>query len=154
VKSQDAEHPFYVAQIMPGCGGGTPTGDEEFVNVISALQYVDRYVFFTDPTYSTTNLVFVRRKTSAGFADVTVECLGTVTGWQDVGSSGTYQVTNADLVRDGVGVGSCRNGRQVASSDGSFGLVVWGLDQWASYAYPAGSGAASINTVFVEPVVK
>jgi hypothetical protein len=154
VKSQDAEHPFYVAQIMPGCGRGTPTGDEEFVNVIPAPQYLDRYVFFTDPTYATTNLVFIRKKTTAGFADVSVDCLGVVTGWQDVGTSGTYQVTNADLVRDGVGNGSCSNGRQLASSDGPFGLVVWGLDNWASYAYPAGSGAGSINTVFVEPVVR
>jgi hypothetical protein len=154
VKSQDAEHPFYVAQIMPGCGLGTPTGDEEFVNVIPAPQYLDRYVFFTDPTYATTNLVLVRRRTNTGFADVTVDCLGTVAGWQDVGVDDAYQVTNVDLVRDGAGVGSCSNGRHVASSDGPFGLVVWGLDNWASYAYPAGSGAASINAVYVEPVVK
>ena len=139
---------------MPGCGLGDPTGDEEFVNVIPAPQYLDRYVFFTDPTYNTTNLVLVRVKTNTGFQDVNVDCLGVVSGWQDVGSGGIYQITNADLVRHGTGVGTCTNGRHVASSAGQFGLVVWGLDNWASYAYPAGSRAVSINEVVVQPVVR
>jgi hypothetical protein len=86
VRSQDREHPFYVAQIMPGCGMGDPTGDEEYVNVIPAPQYLDRYVFFTDPTYSTTNLVLVRRKGPSGFAPVNVDCLGAVSGWRDIGT--------------------------------------------------------------------
>jgi hypothetical protein len=154
VRSQDHEHPFYVAQIMTGCGGGEPSGDEEFVNVLPAAQYLSRYVFFSDPTYSTTQVVLTRRRGSAGFADVEVECLGIVSGWTDVGADGEYQVTNVDLVRGGAGVGSCANGRQVAQSAGQFGLTVWGLDQWASYGYPAGGRAAPIHTVVVPPVVK
>ena len=38
-----------------------------------------------------------------------------------------------------------------ATSSGPFGLTVWGLDNFASYAYPAGGNVASINTVVVPP---
>jgi hypothetical protein len=154
VRSQDREHPFYIAQIMPGCGMGDPTGDEEYVNVIPAPQYLDKYVFFTDPTYATTNLVLVRSKGASGFADVKVDCLGAVSGWRDIGTEGRYQMVDVDLVREGVLNNGCENGRHVAESKEPFGLVVWGLDHFASYAYPAGSGAAQLNEVVVPPVVK
>jgi len=46
-------------------------GDPEFVNVIPTGQYLNRYLFFTDPTYPTTNLVFIRKKaTDNTFKDV------------------------------------------------------------------------------------
>jgi len=154
VRSQDDEFPFYLAELMPGCGKGSPTGDEEMVNVLPLAQYQSKYVFFADPTYGTTNLVLVRKKTDGAFRDVELDCAGVVGGWTDVGTSGNYQVTDIDLVRNGVDAGACGNGRRVASSDGAFGLVVWGLDQWASYAYPAGGGAAPIHDVVVDPVVR
>lgn len=154
VRSQDADHPFYVAEFMTGCGKGTPTGDEEFVNVIPSAQFLTKYVFFTDPTYSTTNLVMVRKKASGKFRDVSIDCLGVVSGWKDVGTDGKYQIADADLIRLGVSAQNCTNGRHVANSEGPFGLVVWGLDNWASYAYPAGGGAIQINDVVVPPVVK
>jgi hypothetical protein len=154
VRSQDETHPFYVAQIMPGCGKGDPTGDEEFVNVVPSGQYLAKYVFFTDPTYGTTNLVFVRKKMSSGFSEVEVDCIGVISGWKDVGTDGVYQVADADLVRHGNAVGSCTNGRHVAESTGPFALVVWGLDNWASYGYPAGSGAVPLHSVVVDPVVR
>ena len=154
VRSQDRDHPFYIAQIMPGCGMGDPTGDEEYVNVIPAPQYLDKYVFFTDPTYATTNLVLVRSKGASGFAPVNVDCLGAVSGWRDIGTQGRHQVADVDLVRNNVPNGACENGHHVAESKQPFGLIVWGLDHFASYAYPAGSGAAQLNEVVVTPVVK
>ena len=154
VRSQDREHPFYIAQIMPGCGMGDPTGDEEYVNVIPAPQYLDKYVFFTDPTYATTNLVLVRSKGASGFAAVNVDCLGAVSGWRDIGTEGRYQMVDVDLVRKRVSNSGCENGHHVAESKEPFGLVVWGLDNFASYAYPAGSGAGQLNEVVVPPVVK
>lgn len=170
VKSQDADHPFYVAQMMPGCmvtsgsrPGATVTlgglvqlnlGDEEFVNILPPAQFLTKYVFFTDPTYSTTNLVLTRVKGASGFKDVKVDCLGTVSGWKPIGSSGKYEWVGVDLVRGKVGVGSCKNGPQVASSEGQFGLMVWGTDTYSSYAYPGGGNVGSINTVVVDPVPK
>jgi hypothetical protein len=169
VKSQDADHPFYVGQMMSGAkvtsgsrpgatvsifGSMTELGDEEFVNVLPPRQFLTKYVFFTDPTYSTTNLVLTRVKGASGFKDVKVACLGNVTGWKPVAGTGQYEYAEVELIRRAVGVGACKNGPQVAESDGQFGLVVWGTDTFASYAYPGGGNVGSINTVVVDPVAK
>ncbi|CAN5315147.1 hypothetical protein BH09MYX1_BH09MYX1_15590 [soil metagenome] len=158
VKSQDINHPFYVAQIMPGCNvtsGSRPPGgclgDEEYVNMLPPAQFLTKYVFFTDPTYPTTNLVFTRVKTSGAFQDVKLDCAGTLTGWKPLGGSGTYEYTNVDLIRGGTKNGTCDNGPHSAESTGAFTIMVWGLDSAASYAYPAGGNVAPINTVIVPP---
>jgi IgGFc binding protein len=88
-------------------------------------------------------------KGAAGFKDVTIPCIGTVTGWQPVGGSGKYEVAAVPLVKDRAAVGSCGNGPQSAKSDGAFGITVWGLSTFASYAYPAGGNVSTINTVVV-----
>lgn len=177
VSSQDANHPFAIAQVMstgnvnlPDGGAGfrpdcatiqfgtfaKTCGDEEFVPLVPPAQFLTDYVFFTDPTYSTTTLDLVRVKSKGAFQDVKVDCLGTVTGWQPVGSSGLYEYARADLVRavppgtlpDG---GGCTNGRHSATSAGPFGLVVYGLDTYSSYGYPAGGNAAVLSGVVVNP---
>lgn len=178
VKSQDEDHPFYVAAYMTGCNELDPTaddcrGDPEFVNVIPAEQYLSSYTFFTDPTYPETNLVLVRRNEGGGFKDVNLDCAGTLTGWQPIDGAGVYEYTRIDLVRhDFEPQGSCDNGRHEIHSDAPFGLVVWGwgsaetggafgvdgvggfYSQAVSYAYPAGAGVKPINTVVVPPIPK
>jgi hypothetical protein len=171
VKSQDAQHPFYLGGHMTGCfvigGYGSPVGcagDPEFVNVIPPAQYLAEYVFFTDPTYPETHLVFTRSKAKDGtFKDVTLDCMGTLTGWQPVGSSGNYEYVRVDIATGNFQkVGTCDNGRHVAKSAGGFGLTVWGwgtnatssMSQACSYAYPAGAGVVPINTVVVPPTPK
>jgi hypothetical protein len=162
VKSQDADHPFYLAQMMPGnhVTGGTRTGsraggknlgDEEHVGIYPPRQFLSKYVFFTDPTYSTTNVVVTRVKTPSGFKDVSLACSGPLSGWKPVGTSGQYEIAELDLVRSGAGVGGCKNGPQVATSDGPFGLMVWGTDYYASYAYPAGGNVGTLNNVVIDP---
>lgn len=157
VRSQDPQHPFALAQLMttanlvggsrPGAtapGFGLNLGDEEFVMLFPPAQFLSSYVFFSDPSYPTTNLVLVRVAGDDGaFAPVTIDCLGEVTGFRPVGTSGQYQMATVDLIRAGVGAGTpaCRNGRHVATSAGRFGLVVWGLDSYSSYAYPGGGNA-------------
>ena len=49
-----------------------------------------------------------------------------VGGWKQVGHEGRTEVTTVDLVRADIGVGGCTNGHHTASSDGPFGVVVWG----------------------------
>ncbi len=166
ISSQDAAHPFSIAQMMDTAnlsGGSRPgatapsyppnLGDEEFVIMMPPAQYLSKYVFFTDPTYPTTNLVLTRVKSKGAFQDVTVDCLGVIpaSAWHDVGVAGLYQTTNVDLVRAGVGVGTCTNGRHLATSAGPFGVVVWGEDSYSSYAYPAGGNAAQLTTAVVQP---
>jgi hypothetical protein len=147
VRAQDGDHPFALAQMMdtanlpggsrPGAtapGFGLALGDEEFVIVLPPAQFLRRYAFFTDPTYATTNLVVTRVKSNDEFKPVTVDCLGELGGWKPVGQDGLYEVTTADLVRADVGVNGCTNGHHIAESEGPFGMVVWGLDSYSSYA--------------------
>jgi hypothetical protein len=144
-----------LGQVMSGngvAGNAGGIGDEEFVNLLPPAQFLSKYVFFTDPTYPTTNLVFVRTTLASGFKEVDLDCLGNITGWVDVGTTGKYQMTTVDLVRQGVPNGSCTNGPHVAESEGPFGIMVWGLDYFSSYAYPAGGSVAPINDVIVPPV--
>jgi hypothetical protein len=147
VKSQDNSHPFLVAQIV---GGASGNGDEEYVNVLPPAQFLNRYIFFTDPSYTDTHLVVVRVQGPKGFADVEVGCSGKVTGWKSFGTG--YQYASVALVTSGKGEGTCTNGPQNAKSDAPFGIVVWGLSNYASYAYPAGGNAAGINQVVVAAV--
>jgi hypothetical protein len=176
VKSQDVKHPFYVSAHMTGAAQYDPhekdmnqkadgRGDAEFVNVIPPGEYLDRYVFFADPTYPETNLVVVRTKGPSGFADVTLDCAGKLGGWQAIGSSGKYELTRVDLVRNNFQPqGGCDNGRREMSSSQPFGLTVWGwgsaatgqqlqgfYSQYVSYAYPGGARVAPINDVVVVP---
>jgi len=180
VRSQDALHPFYMSahmtgagmydpeQQMPPTGSADGRGDAEFVNIVPPAEYLDKYVFFTDPTYSETNLVLVRVKGANGFADVTLDCLGVVEGWLPLGTSGKFEYTRVDLVRHNFQPqGACNNGRHVIESKQPFGLTVWGwgsaetgklgagfYTQYVSYAYPGGAGVAPINTVEVPTVPK
>ncbi len=175
VWSQDAAHPFYMSAHMTGGGLYDPDpndpalgdgrGDAEFVNVVPPLQYLSKYVFFTDPTYPETNLVVVRPRGNGGFADVNLDCAGNLTGWAPVGNAGDYEYTRIDLSRhDFQGQNGCDNGRHVVSSKFPFGVTVWGwgsaetgiapsgvYTQYVSYAYPAGAGVAPINSVTVSP---
>ncbi len=183
VSSQDSSHPFYVSAHMTGAeefdpgylpdGGqtGAPPdgrGDAEFVNVIPPGEFLQSYVFFTDPTYPETDLVFVRTRGPNGFADVTLDCAGTLTGWQPIGTSGKYEYTRFDLVTGNFqGTGTCNNGRHEAKSKVPFGITVWGwgsaatgeqgmgfYTQYVSYAYPAGAGVAPINQVVIPPMAQ
>jgi hypothetical protein len=154
VKSQDAQHPFHVAIMMPGCTG-TPNnlGDEDYGQMVPPAQFLTSYVFYSDVTYSTTNFTVVRNKTNQGFMDVTIDCVGTVTGWKPVDSGDTYEYAWVDIVKGGVSQhNNCQNGPHTASSKGPFGITVWGEDSAASYGYPAGGNLATINSVVVPPV--
>jgi hypothetical protein len=154
VKAQDDKHPFYLAAHMTG--GSAPSangnGDPETVNVVPPQQYLASYLFFTDPTYSFTNLVLTRGKAGDGkYHDVTIDCAnGPIPGWQPVGS-GAYQYTRLDVQQNHQPVGSCDNGKHTIKSDAPFGITVWGYDQYVSYAYPAGASVKPINTVVVPP---
>ncbi len=172
VTSQDPNHPFYLGAFMTGGGDPPPTpsglggeGDPDWVNVVSPAQYLNHYVFFTDPTYPDTNLVLVRSpsKVDGTFADVTLDCAGgsgpiTLSGWQPIGK---YEYTRVDLVTGNfMSVGGCTNGRQELASKLPFGVTVWGWGTFAtqtpnvSYAYPAGAGFQPINQVMIPPTPK
>jgi hypothetical protein len=65
---------------MTGSSKYSTLGDPDYVNIIPDDQFLDRYVFFIDYTYSDSTLTVVRRKNASGLHDVTLDCLGKVTG--------------------------------------------------------------------------
>lgn len=175
VKSQDDKHPFYLAAYRPGgdCDAAhqeIPSvqalgaeyvavanettnygiGGPETVNVVPPAQFLNQYMFFTDPTFGNTDLAVVRVKDQGVFKDVTLDCLGKVTGWQSIGTT-PYQYAHVDIQKNHAPVGSCDNGLHTIKSDAPFGITVWGYDSAASYAYPAGASVKPINTVVIPP---
>jgi hypothetical protein len=150
VRSQDSDHPFYMSLHMTGAQlADGDQGDPEYVTVIPPEQYLPEYLFLTDPTYRNTHLVFTRQKAVDGFRDVTLDCLGTVTGWAPIGTAGQFEFARVDLTLNGAPVGNCNTGVHTAESTAPFGLTVWGWDTTCSYAYPAGMSVQPINTVIV-----
>jgi hypothetical protein len=167
VRSQSDAHPFLMFTYMTGAGGlNDPSepgydpnflggfGDADFVRIVPPQQYLFRYVFFTDPTYPFTTLTVVRTKKDGAFADVTMTCMGTLSGWQPVGS-GEYEIAYVKVVERWLGQGGCNNGVQEMSSEAPFGVWVWGWGSedtqtgWVSYGYPAGEGVEPINDVVI-----
>jgi hypothetical protein len=165
VKSQDADHPFYVGSFMTGglflrdrrTAAELYAGDPEFVNVVPTDQYLSDYTFFTDPTYSETNLVVVRKPGADGaFADVKLACAaGPVSNWTPIGG---LQFARVDLVTGDYHpvIPGCDNGVQRMTSAAPFSVTVWGwgtklsggLDVGTvSYGYPAGTGLRAVTSV-------
>jgi hypothetical protein len=175
VSSQDAEHPFYMAQYMTGGGegpldGGNPyfmsfgcpgVGDPEFIDIISPQQFLPSYTFFTDPTYPETNLVIVAAfdPVTSQFPVVNLDCAGTLSGFQPVGTSGKYEFLRFDLsTGDYEGQNGCNNGVHTITAtlpgDGApvgdvarIGVTIWG---WGSGATFAPDCDASTTAQFVE----
>jgi hypothetical protein len=159
ISSQDANHPLYLAAHMTGGSfleskrtmDELYSGDPEFVNVIPVEQYLNEYTFFTDPSYSETSLVVVRKPRNDGrFADVKLACAsGPLQNWIAVGS---LEFARVDLTTGNYQpvIPGCEDGVQRIASDGPFGVTVWGWGtrsvgpgvvhgSFVSYAYPAGA---------------
>ncbi len=160
VRTQDSDHPIYLAAYMTGFEGGyfgSPStghwGDPEFVNVIPAGQYLNAYSLFADPTYPETSLVIVRAKSGDSFKDVWLECAGNLTDFRPIGTRGEYEFTRVDLARGhGPGDKNCTNGLQRMKSDGPFTATVWGWGNASSYAYPGGMAHRKLVATPLDPI--
>ena len=127
-------------------------GDDDWVVLVPPQQYLRYYPFFVDPTYGTSTLVVVRAQGDAGFQDVELACMGAITGWQPVGAEGRYEVAHVELFRGSTAsVPACATSQHLATSDAPFGIMVWGIDSFASYGYPAGGNLQTINEVDIDP---
>ena len=163
VRAQDEEHPFSLTQYMsgtlsgqPGCGtnpnSNCTLGDDEWVVLVPPQQFLRHYAFFVDPTYGTSTLVMTRKRGPSGFSDVQLACMGDVGGWMPVGTDGEYEVAHVELYRGSTAqVPACATSQHLASSEGDFGIMVWGTDYYASYGYPAGGNLKTLNEVSIGP---
>ncbi len=162
VRTQDADHPIYVAAHMTGAVAAGllvygKMGDPEFVNVVPAQQYQSAYSFYADPTYAETSLAIIRRKTNGAFRDVWLECAGVLTDWKPIGVRGEYEWRRVDLARRGgtgdtFDGGTCSLGLQRMRSDGEFTATLWGWDSYVSYAYPGGMALRKTSSGSFAPV--
>jgi len=150
VESQDSEHPIAVFAYMSAgrkLSMDTGMGDPDFVNVVPVDQYLSRYVFYVDHTYALSRLVVVRRRENGVFSDVTIDCGSKkIEGFKGLDEEGEYEYAYVPI-QDKPREGECGPGRHEASSAGPFAVTVWGMANWASYAYPAGAGLRPINEV-------
>jgi len=169
VRTQDADHPIYLAAYMSGgCEklSGDDfigdrdfgcNGDPEFVNVVPAGQYLSSYSFYADPTYQETSLVIIRQKSGDHFEDVWLECAGNLTDWKPIGTRGQYEFTRVDLIRNfGPGQsfdgGVCQKGLHRLKSNGPVTATVWGWGITASYAYPGGMALRKLVKTPLDPI--
>lgn len=156
VRSQDSDHPFMVFAYMSSSTFVEENyGDPDFVIGVPTLQYLDDYVFFTDPTYPETNVVVVRgRGLDGAFKDVVLDCAGALPGWTPITADLEY--ARYDLMTgDFMPVGACSTGVHRIHSDAPFGLWVWGWGTLlstpptpnVSYGFPGGMDVKPINPV-------
>jgi|GEM_PF-531290 len=165
VRSQDAEHPFFLFNYMTG-QASIPEfdlddigGDPELVLVLPPQQYLDEYVFFADPSY-VNEYVFVRGGGLGGgdgespigvLPEVRLDC-GRGDGPQVV-EGWTSFAPNFELARvRATGAFEGCYGRLRAEGDGPFGLNVWGVHDHNSVGYPAGAGLQRLNDVAVPAI--
>jgi len=132
---------------MTGARKNSTLGDPDFVNIVADDQFLDRYVSFVDHTYSDSTLTVVRRKDQLGFHDVELDCIGAIGDWKPLGTDGTTEYAWVQVTKNRRGVGACTYGRHEATSNGPFGLYVWGVDSFASYGFPAGAGSRPTSPV-------
>jgi hypothetical protein len=144
VRSQDAQHPFYISGHMTGGAAYSDLGDPEFVNVVPVSHWRNGYTFFTQPGFPETSLVIVR-SSAGGFQDVKLDCAGTITGWTAIDGTNAYQYARIDLSTGNfAGQNGCDNGVHTATSTGLFTITAWGWGNSAtntysvSYALPSG----------------
>lgn len=156
IRSQDTEHPFYVATVMAGCDMSTTgLGDPETAVAVPTAQWLDSYMFFADFTYDLSAVAVTRRKVNGQFQDVTLDCAGALTGWRPIAAD--YEWTLVELSRYGRAVpyptGSCTDGAHRIQSPGPFAITAWGIGPAASYGYAGGTGLRTITEVHVPAVV-
>jgi len=153
VRSQDSDHPLYVASVMTGAATvlSTAMGDPEVAMATPTDQWLDSYGFFTDYTYSLSEVFVTRRKVGGTFHDVELDCAGTLTGWKSI--TDDFEWTYVELTRNGkprtYPAGTCTDGAHRIWSDGPFAMTVWGLARYASYAYPGGTGLRPVTNLHV-----
>lgn len=148
VRSQDSDHPFFVAAYMTGAVASSyQVGDPEMVMVVPTDQWLDTYGFFSDANYKSSSIVVTRRRDNGAFHDVILDCAGPLTNWIPI--TDDFEWTSVALSFYGAAQtyagGTCTDGPQRIHSDGPFTSTVWGISPASSYAYPGGAGLRPIS---------
>lgn len=137
-----ANNPVLVAGYSYGAlatGVAGDPGDPSMVLMVPVEQWLGDYVFLVDSSYTNDNIRLVRKAMNQ---NVEIGCLGPVPDdrWQPI--TGTPYVTAVINIQPGEG--ECQPGTNTASANTTFGIIVVGEAQGASYAYPGGMALKEI----------
>ena len=141
-----SNHPILVAGYMygseaPGVPADGNPGDPSMVLMVPTEQWLGDYVFLVDSSYANDNVRLVRKAMNN---NVELGCLGGLVPedhWQQI--AGTQYVTAT--VNINPGEVDCQPGTNTASAKTTtFGVIVVGEAQGASYAYPGGMALKEI----------
>ncbi|MDC0717603.1 IgGFc-binding protein [Nannocystis bainbridge] len=141
-----SNNPIMVAGYMygseaPGVPANGNPGDPSMVLMVPTEQWLGDYVFLVDSSYANDNVRLVRKAMNN---NVELGCLGGLVPddhWKQI--PGTQYVTA--VVNINPGEGDCQAGTNTASAKTTtFGVIVTGEAQGASYAYPGGMALREI----------
>lgn len=150
IESQDSDHPIAIYGYMAGGNvNAEGWGDPELVPIVPTDQYLDRYVFLVDPTYAKSSLSVVRTAKDGVFPDVTLDCLGKLSGFRRIDDVHETAIVRFDAKP---GEPGCGVGRHEITGTGPFTMTVWGVDWYSSYGYPGGMGLRPLNAARPDPV--
>lgn len=128
---------------------GTQRGDPAMTLSVPVEQYLDSYVFLSDPSYDYNYVVIVRSDPSQ---PIRLDCWDPIPESEFVAVSGTYQRAEVTLKNaTGTADGACGGWGDVhsISSAAPFGIWVYGYYQDTSYGYPGGMNLEQINDVVI-----
>jgi hypothetical protein len=156
--SSDPANAFFLVQVMLGAeraaaesgtdiwSMGNLRGDPALTLSVPTAQYLDRYIFLSDPTYAYNWLVVVR---SSNADVIHLDCFDPIPDnrFSTIGA-GPYQVARITLSAESGGAdGSCSSGAHSVWGDGPFGIWVYGVFADTSYGYPGGMNLARIHSI-------
>ena len=126
---------------------GNLRGDPAMTLSVPVEQFLDSYVFLSDPSYAYNYVVVVR--TEAGQV-IHLDCLDPIPDSKFEPVADTYQRAQIVLSAENGGAdGSCSSGAHKIWSDKPFGIWVYGYYADTSYGYPGGMNLEQINHVVV-----
>jgi hypothetical protein len=140
VASQDQAHPIFMSAHMGDSydldGDPASKHGSSAAHIVSAVEgWGKRYDFFMPTNFPDSQVVVTRH---VGSPDVTLDCAGAVTGWQNIDSTYEYARVWISKGDNGVfnaqayGSGTCDNGIHSITSDAPFGVTVYG---WVSHPF-------------------
>jgi hypothetical protein len=110
-------------------------------------QYLNEYIFLSDPTYAYNYVVVVRTDPDE---PIHLDCLDPIPDNMFQNITGTYSRAVVTLESEtGNPDGTCTSGAHRIWSESPFGIWVYGYYQCTSYAYPGGMNLEQINDVIV-----
>ena len=178
VASQDAQHAFYLGEVMPSCStllacpanlcdpdaGWVPVdcrGAPTVLSVQPPEEFSNHSVLLTNPNFPETWLVVTRESVNGMFADVVLDCAGPITGWTEIaGSNYSYAfvaLSRGKFEPQAYSGGTCTLGPHTLDSSDPFGVTVWAWGTAAAAKAPTDDAGdpnqGPIRAAYAFPVV-